>query len=84
MKMKGWCNHLHDEMQYFHQISSFSDATWILLPKSSFVDIFCIYVVCKSVVTLALGSRPRQGVTRLRVKRKTQKSHHMFPRVQRV
>jgi hypothetical protein len=56
MKMKGWCNHLHDEMQYFHQISSFSDATWILLPKSSFVDIFCIYVVCKGVVTLALGS----------------------------
>jgi hypothetical protein len=36
------------------------------------------------VTTLALGSRPRQGVARLRAKRETQESLHMLPRVQRV
>jgi hypothetical protein len=36
------------------------------------------------VTTLALGSRPRQGVARLQAKRETQESHHMFLRVQRV
>ncbi len=33
------------------------------------------------VATLALGLRPRQGVTRLWVKRKTRESHHMLPGV---
>jgi hypothetical protein len=37
-----------------------------------------------SVVTLALGSRPRQGVARLWAKRKTRESHRLFPWVQRV
>jgi hypothetical protein len=36
------------------------------------------------VATLALGSRPRQGVTRLRAKRETRESLHMLPIVQRV
>jgi len=36
MKVKGWHNHLHDEMQYFHQISSFNDATWIICRNLSF------------------------------------------------
>jgi hypothetical protein len=36
------------------------------------------------VATLALGSRPKQGVVRLRAKRETQESLHMFPGVQRV
>jgi hypothetical protein len=38
----------------------------------------------KIVATLALGLRPRQGVARLRAKRKTRESHHMLPGVQRV
>jgi hypothetical protein len=37
-----------------------------------------------NVATLALGSRPRQGVTRLRAKRETRESLHMLPGVQRV
>jgi hypothetical protein len=36
------------------------------------------------VTTLALGSWPRQGVARLRAKKKTWESHHILPRVQRV
>jgi hypothetical protein len=36
------------------------------------------------VATLALGSRPRQGVARLRAKRETQESLHMLSGVQRV
>jgi hypothetical protein len=36
------------------------------------------------VATLALGSQPRQGVARLRAKRKTQESHHMLPGVPRM
>jgi hypothetical protein len=35
----------------------------------------------KIVATLALGSQPRQGVARLRAKRGTRESHHMFSRV---
>jgi hypothetical protein len=31
-----------------------------------------------SVATLALGLQPKQGVTRLWAKRKTQESHHML------
>jgi hypothetical protein len=37
-----------------------------------------------NVTTLALGSRPRQKVVRLRAKRKTQESHHMLLGMQRV
>ncbi len=37
-----------------------------------------------NVATLALGSRPRQGVARLRAKKETQESLHMLPGVQRV
>jgi hypothetical protein len=37
-----------------------------------------------SLITLTLGSRPRQGVTRLWAKMKTQESHHMLLGVQRV
>jgi hypothetical protein len=40
-----------------------------------------IKLVCKNqistITTLALGSKPRQGVVRLRAKRKTRESHHM-------
>jgi hypothetical protein len=36
------------------------------------------------VATLALGSRPMQGIARLRAKRKVWESHHMLPRVQKV
>jgi hypothetical protein len=38
----------------------------------------------ESVATLALGSRPKQGVARLRAKRETRESRHMLPGVQRV
>jgi hypothetical protein len=34
--------------------------------------------LCVDVTTLALGSRPRQGVARLWAKRKTRESHHML------
>jgi hypothetical protein len=36
------------------------------------------------VATLALGSRPKQGVARLRAKRETRESLHMLMRVQRL
>jgi len=36
------------------------------------------------VVTLALGSRPRQGLARLRAKREAQGSHFMFLGVQKM
>ncbi len=36
------------------------------------------------ITTLALGLRSKQRVARLRTKRKTQESHHMLPKVQRV
>ncbi len=36
------------------------------------------------IATLTLGLRPRQRVVKLRVKRKTQESHHMLMGVQRV
>jgi hypothetical protein len=36
------------------------------------------------VTTLALGSRLKQGVAKLRAKRETRESHHMLPGVQRV
>jgi hypothetical protein len=36
------------------------------------------------VATLTLGSRPRQGVARLRAKKKTRESHHMLLGVQRM
>jgi hypothetical protein len=38
----------------------------------------------KNVATLALGSRPRQGVARLWAKKETRESHHMLLGVQRV
>jgi hypothetical protein len=41
-------------------------------------------VLKQSVATLVLGLRPRQGVARLRAKRKTRESLHMPPGVQRV
>jgi hypothetical protein len=40
MKVKGWCNHLHDEMQYLDWILSFGGIMWIAIPTSSFIDIF--------------------------------------------
>jgi hypothetical protein len=48
--------------------------TWCCLPLD----------LAKFITTLTLGSRPRQGVARLRAKRKTRESHHMFSGVQRV
>jgi hypothetical protein len=33
------------------------------------------------VTTLALGSQPKQGFTRVRAKREARESHLMFPRV---
>jgi hypothetical protein len=42
------------------------------------------WIKANNVTTLVLGSRPRQRVARLRAKRKTQESHHMLPRMQRV
>jgi hypothetical protein len=36
------------------------------------------------VATLTLGSRPKQGVARVRVKKETRESHHILPGVQRV
>jgi hypothetical protein len=43
--------------------------------------IFC----CKHIVaTLALGSRPRQGLARLRAKWEAWEAHHLLPRVQRM
>jgi hypothetical protein len=47
---------------------------------SSNIDYMCTWIIA----TLALGLQPRQGVARLRTKKKTQESHHMFPGVQRV
>jgi len=35
----------------------------------------------QNVVTLALGSRPRQGLTRLQAKSEAQESHRMLPGV---
>jgi hypothetical protein len=43
-----------------------------------------LYDNIHNVATLALGSRPRQRVARLRAKRETWESHHLLPRVQRV
>jgi hypothetical protein len=40
------------------------------------------YIV--DVVTLALGSWPRQGVARLRAKREIRESHHILPGVRKV
>jgi hypothetical protein len=39
------------------------------------------YIYKMIVATLALGSQPKQGVARLRAKRKTRESHHMLPGV---
>jgi hypothetical protein len=38
-KVEGRHNHLHDELQYFHWISSFDNATWIASSASRFVNI---------------------------------------------
>jgi hypothetical protein len=43
-----------------------------------------IWSIMVFVVTLALGSWPRQGVARLRAKRKTWEPHHMLLGVQKV
>jgi hypothetical protein len=40
-------------------------------------------LLCPNVVTLALGSRPKQGLARLWAKREAQESHLMFPGVQK-
>jgi hypothetical protein len=37
--------------------------------------------VIQIITTLTLGSRPKQGLIKLQVKNKTQKSNFMFPRV---
>jgi hypothetical protein len=51
---------------------------WLLaLPLFSLQTHIC-------VATLTLGSRPRQGVARLRGKKKIRESHHMLPGVQKV
>jgi hypothetical protein len=42
------------------------------------------YLQTFTVVTLTLGSQPRQGVTRVRVKKETWESHHILPGMQRV
>jgi hypothetical protein len=42
-----------------------------------------VFVGC-IVATLTLGSRPRQGVARLRAKRQTRESHHMLPGLQKM
>ncbi len=45
-------------------------------------EIFWMHLIQLWIVaTLALGLRPRQGVARLRAKRKTWESHHMLLRV---
>jgi hypothetical protein len=43
-----------------------------------------VFLVEFSIATLALGLRPRQGVTRLRAKRETWESLHMLPGTRRV
>jgi hypothetical protein len=35
----------------------------------------------KGVITLALGSRPKQGLARMKAKREARESHFMLPRV---
>jgi hypothetical protein len=42
------------------------------------------YIESKTMATLALGSRPRQGVVSLQAKWETRESHHMLPGMQRV
>ncbi len=37
----------------------------------------------ESVTTLALGSRPKQGLTKARAKREAQESHFMLPKMQK-
>jgi hypothetical protein len=44
----------------------------------------CFLISTTHVATLALGSWPKQGVARLRAKKETRESHHMFPGVRRV
>jgi hypothetical protein len=43
----------------------------------------CTQCVCINVATLALGSRPRQRLVKVRAKREAQESHFMFPGGQR-
>jgi len=38
--------------------------------------------ICQFVATLALGSRPKQGLTKVRAKCEARESHFMLPRVQ--
>jgi hypothetical protein len=44
---------------------------------------FTMYTICSTVATLALGSRPRQGLAKVRAKREARESHFMLPGVQK-
>jgi hypothetical protein len=49
-KVEGRCNHLHDEMQYLHYISSFDGITWIATSTSSLVTFPHACVKCRTLV----------------------------------
>ncbi len=48
-----------------------------------FEDFVLIFWLMSLVTTLALGSRPRQGLTRMRAKKEARESNFMLLRVQK-
>jgi hypothetical protein len=67
-------------------ILGLSTIYWNLLVKFVYIQfhVINIFSFFPFVATLALGSQPRQGLARLRAKKKAQESHHMLMGVQRV
>ncbi len=55
----------------------------ITLVSKNHLLILFLLAVNRYVVTLALGSRPRQGLARVRAKREARESHLMLPGVQK-
>jgi len=54
---------------------------WLVQVGTYFIQIEVVALE-EVVATLALGSRPRQGLAKVRAKREARESHLMFSRVQ--
>jgi hypothetical protein len=78
--MPNFCNSSH--VNVVHHLLSHSGVT---SHQSTYWPNFCIFLSCANVVvfftlvvvTLALGSQPKQGLTKVRAKNEAQESHFM-------
>ncbi len=66
-------------LRYFWCCSPLVKTWFIIVKVKSSIPNISTYVHLKSVTTLILGSRPKQGLAKVRAKNETRESHFMLP-----